>query len=70
MSANSLTRPSHRVAILMAAEGRFLECLNCRLRIRFSAGTQYEVIVRQFDSHLCGSSISSPRLAVENSVQK
>jgi hypothetical protein len=71
MSANSLACPSHRIAILMAAEGRFLECLTCRLRLKFAAGTHYEVIVRQFDSHLCGSSTSSiPRLVVGNNVRK
>jgi hypothetical protein len=71
MSAKSLACPSHCIAVLMAPDGRFLECQNCRLRIRFAAGTHYEVIVREFDSHLCGSPISSaPRLAVGNSAEK
>jgi hypothetical protein len=71
MSARSLACPSHSIAILMSAEGRFLECQNCRLRVHFSAGAHYEVIARQFESHPCGSSFSSiPQLVVGNNVQK
>jgi hypothetical protein len=69
MSASSLACPSHSIAIVMSAEGRFLECLNCRLRVRFTAGARYEVIAKQFDSHVCGSAISSvPRLVGGTSV--
>ena len=71
MSAKSLARPSHCIAVLMAPDGRFLECQTCRLRIQFAAGTHYDVVVIQFDSHLCGSSSSSiPRVVLGNSVQR
>jgi hypothetical protein len=36
----------------MSAEGRFLECRHCRLRVQFAAGAHYEEIARQFDSRL------------------
>ena len=59
--------PSHRIAILMSAEGRFLECLNCLLRVPFTSGAHYEVIAKQFDSHSCSSPIplkdDAPRVA-------
>jgi hypothetical protein len=59
--------PSHRIAILMSAEGRFLECQNCRVRVRFVAGSHYEAIAKQFESRSCGSPIPSeddaPRVA-------
>jgi hypothetical protein len=59
--------PSHRIAILMSAKGRFLECRHCLLRVQFAAGSHYEVIAKQFESHLCGSAIPSeddaPRVA-------
>jgi hypothetical protein len=71
MSASSCVCPSHRIAILMSVEGRFLECRNCLLRVKFPAGAHYEVIAKQFESHSCSSSISSRlELVVENSVQK
>jgi hypothetical protein len=63
--------PSHSIAMLMSAEGRFLECRICRLRVQFTSGAHYEVIAKQFESHPCGSSFSSiPELVVGNNVQK
>src|SRR5450432_2050052 len=64
MSARSLANPSHCVAILMSAEGRFLECRNCLLRVQFASGAHYEVIVQQFESHPCGPLISIPEVAI------
>jgi|HubBroStandDraft_4_1064222.scaffolds.fasta_scaffold22100_5 hypothetical protein len=58
---------SHRIAIVMSAHGRFLECRHCLLRVRFAAGSHYEVIAKQFESHSCDSLIPSkdeaPRVA-------
>jgi hypothetical protein len=65
-TASSVVCPSHRIAIVMSARGRFLECRHCLLRIQFAAGSRYEVIVKQFESHSCGSPIPSedaPRVA-------
>jgi hypothetical protein len=45
MSAKSYAHPSHRIAILMAAESPFLECPNCRLRVQFAVKRHCEVIV-------------------------
>jgi hypothetical protein len=71
MSANSFVPPSHRIAILMSAAGRFLECRTCHLDLTFPAGAHYEVIAKQFESHSCSSTISSRlELVVENNVQK
>jgi hypothetical protein len=50
---------ARRIAILTSVEGRFLECRNCLLRVQFPAGTHYEVIVKQFESHSCSSLTSS-----------
>jgi hypothetical protein len=59
MSGSSVVCISHRIAILMSSEGRFLECRNCLRRVRFLAGAHYEVIAKQFESHSCSASISS-----------
>jgi hypothetical protein len=52
--------PPHRVAILMSAAGRFLVCRNCQLRLKeFPAGTRYDTIAKEFESHACSSPIQS-----------
>jgi hypothetical protein len=58
-TVSSVVCPSHRIAILMSAHGRFLECQNCLLRVQFAAGSHYEVIAKQFESHSCSSPIPS-----------
>jgi hypothetical protein len=66
-TVTSVVCPSRRIASLMSAHGRFLECQNCFLRVQFAADSHYEVIARQFESHSCGSPIPSeddaPRVA-------
>jgi hypothetical protein len=66
-TVSGVVRASHRIAILMSAKGRFLECRHCLLRVRFAAGSHYDVIVKQFESRSCGSAIPSkddaPRVA-------
>jgi PAS domain S-box-containing protein len=47
--------PPHLIAILMSASGRFLVCRECHLRVGFPAGAHYDIIAKQFESHLCGS---------------
>ena len=55
MSVSSITSSSHLIAILMSAAGRCLSCRHCGLRFAFPTGSHYESIVKQFESHLCGS---------------
>lgn len=35
------------------SEGRFLECINCRLRFEFPAGAHYDTLAKRFESHPC-----------------
>src|ERR1017187_10461965 len=46
---------SHPIGILMSAAGRFVVCIDCHLSVEFPAGAHYDVIARQFESHLCDS---------------
>ncbi|MFZ0897932.1 MAG: PAS domain S-box protein [Candidatus Sulfotelmatobacter sp.] len=57
MSASrvTLTPPHHQIAILMSGAGRFVTCRDCHVRIEFPTGAHYDTIVKQFESHLCGS---------------
>ena len=64
MAARSVTNPSHCVAIVMSAKGRFLECRNCLLRVRFVSGAHYEVIAKQFEAHPCAPVISIAEVVV------
>ena len=59
MAVSSVVCFSNRIAILMSVEGRFVECRNCLRRVQFPAEAHYEVTAKQFESHSCGSSISS-----------
>jgi hypothetical protein len=38
---------------VMSAKGRFMECINCRLRLEFPAGTEYDTIAKRFESYPC-----------------
>jgi hypothetical protein len=49
---------AHRIGILMSQTGRFLECIKCRLSFAFPAGAHYDTIAKQFERHLCESTIS------------
>jgi hypothetical protein len=55
MLASSVSSSSHPVGTLMSAAGRFVVCINCHLNVEFPAGAHYEIIARQFESHLRGS---------------
>jgi PAS domain S-box-containing protein len=55
MSASSVSSFSHPIGILMSAAGRFVVCIDCHLSVEFPAGAHYDVIARQFESHLCDS---------------
>jgi hypothetical protein len=60
MPANSSPpSPAHRVAILMSPDGRFLQCRDCDLTIAFPAGTKYNIVAIQFETHLCSSGSKS-----------
>ena len=64
MSASSASSLSHPIGILMSAAGRFVVCIDCHLSVEFPAGAHYDVIARQFASHLCGS----PRPSKDDAV--
>jgi hypothetical protein len=51
-------RARHRIAVLMSPEGRFLECIDCRLQVEFAAGKQYNTILKQFESQSCSPVVS------------
>jgi hypothetical protein len=53
------------IGILMAAEGRFLQCIKCRLTLKFPAGAHYDTIVKRFESELW-----SPPMLSTNAVQR
>ena len=53
MSAKISTSPSHLIAILMSALGRFVVCRECHLSFEFLSGTHYDTIAKRFESHLC-----------------
>lgn len=44
---------THRIAIQMSAEGRFLICLDCELRFEFPSETPYLALTHEFASHAC-----------------
>jgi len=44
---------THRIGVLTLPAGRYLECRDCLLRFNFPTGAQYDVIAKQFQSHLC-----------------
>jgi hypothetical protein len=47
------TSVPHHLAVVMTPAGRFMECINCRLRLEFPAGTEYDTIAKRFESHPC-----------------
>jgi PAS domain S-box-containing protein len=56
MSPNISTSPPppHLIAILMSTSGRFVVCRGCHLRFAFPFGAHFDLIAKQFESHLCG----------------
>src|ERR1700735_4094664 len=56
MPASIGAQTSPCIGIRMCAAGRFVACMDCRLSVEFPAGAHYDVIARQFESHVCGSS--------------
>jgi PAS domain S-box-containing protein len=48
----------------MSEAGRFVVCIDCHSSVEFPAGAHYDIIARQFDSHLCGS----PYLSQDNAI--
>jgi PAS domain S-box-containing protein len=38
----------------MSTSGRFVVCRGCHLRFAFPAGAHFDLIAKQFESHLCG----------------
>lgn len=69
MSASTSPQPpSHRIAMLMAPEGRFLQCKDCLLTFEFPAGAQYDATAKRFGSHLCGSPVPIPGWRIEDNV--
>ncbi|HVR21962.1 MAG TPA: PAS domain S-box protein [Candidatus Polarisedimenticolia bacterium] len=45
--------PPHLIAILMSTSGRFVVCRGCHLRFAFPAEAHFDLIAKQFESHLC-----------------
>ena len=45
--------PPHLIAILMSTSGRFVVCRGCHLRFAFPSGAHFDLIAKQFESHLC-----------------
>ena len=64
MSASSTPSFPHPIGILMSEAGRFVVCIDCHSSVEFPAGAHYDIIARQFDSHLCGS----PYLSQDNAI--
>ena len=58
LQSHSPNSSAHRVGILMSQTGRFLECIRCRLSFAFPPGAHYDTIAKQFECHLCESTIS------------
>jgi PAS domain S-box-containing protein len=55
MSSNISTSPPppHLIAILMSTSGRFVVCRGCHLKFAFPSGAHFDLIAKQFESHLC-----------------
>ncbi len=53
MFAQLPAAPVHRIAIQMAAEGRFLICLDCEVRFEFPTGKSYLAVAELFASQAC-----------------
>jgi PAS domain S-box-containing protein len=56
MSTSRVASVSHPIGILMSAAGRFVVCIDCHLSIAFPAGAHYDIVAKQFESHICGGS--------------
>jgi len=56
MSASSSPPPpAHRIAVLLSAEGRFLQCRDCNLTFQFPDGAHFNTVAKQFEPHPCSS---------------
>jgi hypothetical protein len=56
MSASSSPPPpAHRIAVLLSAEGRFLQYRDCNLTFQFPDGAHFNTVAKQFEPHLCSS---------------
>ena len=53
---------THRIAIQMSAQGRFLLCLDCELRFEFPFETPYLAVAREFASHPCHAACSNAEM--------
>ena len=60
MSPAGSTSAPHHLGIVMSAKGRFVECINCRLRLEFLVGVEYDTIDKQFESYPCA--VAQPKL--------
>src|ERR1700719_840696 len=54
-SSSSSSSRSHRITIVVSPDGRFLQCGECKLRVRFPDAARYGATAKQFESHPCGS---------------
>jgi hypothetical protein len=54
-ASSSPPPPTHRIAVLMSPDGRFLLCRDCSLSIQFPDGARFDAVARQFESHQCSS---------------
>ena len=62
--------PAHRIAILMAPDGRFLQCRDCNLSFQFPDGAHFDTVARQFESHLCSSApVDGKRCSVRGALE-
>ena len=59
MSTTSSTPSGHHIGVPMSPEGRFLECINCRLSFKFPKCAHYDTVAKQFESHSCGVPLQS-----------
>ena len=63
VSASECSTFTHRIAIQMAAQGRFLICLDCELRFEFPFETSYLATAEQFTPIPCSVGTHEPQSA-------
>ena len=59
MSASS-SPPPHRIAIVISADGRLLQCIDCHVTYPFPNGIKFGVVSKQFDGHSCVTPTRTP----------
>ena len=47
------TSVPHHLAVVMSPAGRFMECINCRLRLDFPAEANYDAVAKLFEFYPC-----------------